>query len=101
MTEPAILLFNKYGYRLNLLNPQIRSLYDRYKYSKGLPYSMGISDEQRKEFENAVLQEYSKVYESIYGEKWHYPCHDYQRQQMNEIIDRITLNRKEDENDNC
>lgn len=92
----ALLTFNKYGYRLNLLNTQIRQLYDRYKSSQGLPYFMSISDEQRKEFENSVIREYSKLYQSIYGEKWDYPCHDYQRERMNELIDRVALNRKED-----
>ena len=96
MAERAILTSNKYGYRLNLSNSQIRQLYDRYKTSKGLPYFMSISDKQRREFENSVMQEYSKVYQSIYGEKWDYPCHDYQRERMNELIDRVTLNRKED-----
>lgn len=96
MNEPAVILNSRYGYRLNLNNFQIRQLYDRYKKSKGLPYFMGISDKQRKEFEESILKEYGKLYQSKYGEKFIYPGHDYQREQMNELINHVTLGRKEE-----
>ena len=96
MNEPAIMSANKYGYRLNLKNHQIRRLYDRYKNSKGLPYFMAISEQQRTEFEEAILSEYGKLYQQRYGEIFNYPGHDYQRQLMNELINRVTLSRKED-----
>lgn len=96
MNSPAILTYNKYGYRLNLQNHQIRRLYDRYKDSQGLPYYMSISDEQRREFENMVLTEYGKLYQNKYGEKYNYPGLNYQREQMNDLIDHVTLGRKEE-----
>ena len=96
MNSPALLTYSKYGYRLNLQNHQIRRLYDRYKNSLGLPYYMGISDEQRRSFEKMVLSEYGRLYQDKYGEKFNYPGHDYQREQMNELIDHVTLGRKED-----
>ena len=91
-----MILNGRYGYRLNLKNNQVRQLYDRYKKSKGLPYYMGISDQQRKEFEESILKEYGKLYQQRYGEKFIYPGHDFQRERLNELIDRVTLSRKED-----
>lgn len=51
---------NKYGFKLNINNKRINELYRRYKAWKGLPANMPISNEQRLEFENYVLQTLKK-----------------------------------------
>ena len=95
MNEPAVIIGNKYGYMLSLRNTQIRKLYDRYKNSKGLSYNTGLSDAQRNEFETQVLSAYNSIYKEQYGELFVYPGHDYQRERMNNIINRTELKRKE------
>lgn len=42
-------------FRLNLNNPEIRKLYDRYKVWKGLSPHMPLTDAQRYEFEEYIL----------------------------------------------
>lgn len=46
---------NKYGYRLNINNPLIYEYYERYKKWKNLNFRYPISDEQRKEFEEYMI----------------------------------------------
>ena len=48
---------NKYGYKLNLNNPKIKELYYRYKKFIGIAREIPLSDEQRREFENYILNE--------------------------------------------
>lgn len=47
---------NPYGYKLNIAHPLIRKLYFRYKDSKGIGYSIPLSDQERREFETEVIR---------------------------------------------
>ena len=46
---------NPYGFKLNLNNPKIRMLYNRYKSWKGIAEHTPLSDEERFEFEAYLL----------------------------------------------
>lgn len=45
-----------YGYRLDLNDPVIKELYDRYRRKKGIPVWCPLSDYERHEFELAVIK---------------------------------------------
>ena len=87
--EPAIILPNKAGYKLNLRNMKVRKLYDRYKAWKGISYCIALSDAQRHEFEKYALSRFAHEYEQAYGEKFIYPGHDHTRHMMNELINSM------------
>lgn len=46
---------NKYGYQVDITKPKYRELYERYKKWKGLPRWCPLSDYERLEFEEFVL----------------------------------------------
>lgn len=46
---------NKYGYKLNINNKRIREYYERYKAWKKIPLSCPLSDKERFEFEQYLL----------------------------------------------
>ena len=46
---------NPYGYRLNVSDPEIKPLYDRYKKWKDIPVWCPLSDKERLEFEDYIL----------------------------------------------
>ena len=46
---------NKYGYQVDITKPKYRNLYDRYKNWKGIPRWCPLSDYERLEFEEFVL----------------------------------------------
>lgn len=47
---------NKYGYQVNITNPKIKPLYERFKKWKGLPDWCPLSDAERFEFESFILK---------------------------------------------
>lgn len=49
-----------YGYRLDLNAPVIKELYYRYRRKKGIPVWCPLSDEERHEFELAVIRAVQK-----------------------------------------
>lgn len=49
---------NKYGYRVNILDPRILPHYERFKKSRNIPPWCPLSDEERLEFENHILNWY-------------------------------------------
>lgn len=51
----------KCEFKLNVNDPMIRPLYERYKKWKGLSPSYPLTDEQRYEFENYVLKSNKKI----------------------------------------
>ncbi len=51
---------NPYGYRVNIQNPYINSLYRRCCKAKGIPPWCPLSDEERMEFELAVIPHLEK-----------------------------------------
>lgn len=55
LTEP-----NKYGYKFNLNHPRIRTLYERYKKSKGYASTYPLSDSERFEFEEYLQKSIDK-----------------------------------------
>lgn len=46
---------NPYGYRINISHPRIRPLYDRYREWRGIPKHFPLSDQERFEFEEYIL----------------------------------------------
>lgn len=46
---------NPYGYRVDISKTKYRELYDRYKQWKGIPKWCPLSDYERLEFEEFVL----------------------------------------------
>lgn len=48
---------NPYGFRVDINDPKIRPVYERYKKWKGLPRQYPISDDERREFEAYILGE--------------------------------------------
>ncbi len=51
---------NDYGYRVNIRNPYINSLYRRFYKKQKIPMWCPLSDEQRFEFELAVIPHLKK-----------------------------------------
>lgn len=45
-----------YGYRVDISNPKMGELYERFKVYKGLPRNVPCSDSERREFEEWVLE---------------------------------------------
>ncbi len=91
MNEPALILNSKYGYKLNLNNLRVRSLYERYKKKKSIPNFVALNQIQREDFERNFIGIYSKVYLKKFGEPFLYPGHDYQRERMNALIDSLDI----------
>ena len=48
-------MVNKYGYQVDITKPKYRELYERYKKYKNIPRWCPLSDGERFEFENFVL----------------------------------------------
>lgn len=46
---------NPYGYKVDITKPKCRELYERYKKWKGIPKWCPLSDYERLEFEEFVL----------------------------------------------
>lgn len=91
MGDPAVMLPNKYGYRLNLNNAVIRAMYERYKVRENLPPHFPVSDNQRRDFEKHVLGYFAKQYRERYGEQFYYPGHDDARERINALIDETEI----------
>lgn len=51
---------NPYGYRLNINHPKIKELSDRYRRAHGLSMIWPMSDAQRLDFENIVIERIEK-----------------------------------------
>lgn len=54
--EEIMIWNNDYGYRINIMHPQIKPLYDRFKKWKGVPDWCPLSDNERFEFEEYILK---------------------------------------------
>lgn len=54
---------NKYGYKLNVNHEQLNKLYRRYKDYKGLSPTLPLTDEQRLEFEQYIMN--TKAFKQI------------------------------------
>ena len=48
---------NNYGYQVDISDPQIKPLFERYMKWKGIPSWCPLSDKERLEFESYVLGE--------------------------------------------
>lgn len=48
---------NKYGYRINIMHPKIKPLYQRFRKWKGVPDWCPLSDAERLEFESFILKQ--------------------------------------------
>ncbi len=48
---------DRYGYKVDISDPKIKPLYERYKKRKGIPSWCPLSDDERLEFESYVLGE--------------------------------------------
>lgn len=59
---PIFMPPNEYGYQVNILDPKILPLYQRFKKSKGIPPHFPCSDAERLEFEEYILNWYLKKY---------------------------------------
>ena len=46
-----------YGYQVDISDPKIKPLYERFKKWKGIPRWCPLSDEERLEFESYILKE--------------------------------------------
>lgn len=82
---PAIMLPNKYGFKVNISHPKIRILYERYKKTASKA-AYGLSDKQRLDFEEKTIEFYSRLYKKAYNEIYTYPGLPYQREQLNGLI---------------
>lgn len=51
---------NKYGYRVNILNPYIARIYDQYKEKHDIPLHFPPSDAQRLDFERIMIPHFEK-----------------------------------------
>lgn len=60
MSEEFILPMNEYGYQIDIMNPKIKPLYDRFKKWKGVPNWCPLSDCERLEFEQYILKRVRK-----------------------------------------
>ena len=58
--EPPFMENNKYGYRVNILNPYIAHIYDQYKEKHDIPLHFPPSDAQRLDFERLVIPHLEK-----------------------------------------
>lgn len=56
---------NKYGFKININHPLVRDLYIRYKRWKNIPYNVPLSDDERFDFENYMLQKKGVVKDDI------------------------------------
>ena len=45
-----------YGYKVDISNPEIKPLYERYKKWKGIPSWCPLSDAERLDFESYILR---------------------------------------------
>lgn len=59
-TEPPFMENNKYGYRVNILNPYIARIYDQYKEKHDIPLHFPPSDAQRLDFERIMIPHFEK-----------------------------------------
>lgn len=48
---------NPYGYKVDITQPKMRILYERYKKWKGIPSWCPLSDKERLEFEGYILKQ--------------------------------------------
>ena len=48
---------DNYGYQVDISDPKIKPLYERFKKWKGIPRWCPLSDEERLEFESYILKE--------------------------------------------
>lgn len=55
MAESMLICNNPYGYHINIAHPQIAPLFERFKRWKGIPRMNPLSDEERFEFEEYIL----------------------------------------------
>ena len=55
MMKITLLNDNPYGYRLDISEPDINRLYNRFKKWKGIPPWCPLSDDERREFEGYIL----------------------------------------------
>lgn len=46
---------NRYGYLLDLKDPFVRKMYDRYRKKLGIPHGCPLSDAQRVDFETTLI----------------------------------------------
>lgn len=51
---------NRYGYRLDLRNPLVAKLYQRYKNLHHIPHWCPLSDGERMDFEDQVIAWYER-----------------------------------------
>ena len=58
--EPPFMEDNKYGYRVNILNPYIANLYVRYRQKHSIPLHFPPDDAQRLDFERIVIPHLEK-----------------------------------------
>lgn len=86
----AIKLPDKYGFRLDRNHPKIDKLYERYKRTAEKA-AYGLSDAQRRDFEEKTIAFYSRLYKQKFGEDFIYPGLDYQRERINALIDMVEI----------
>lgn len=53
---------NECGYKVNITHPLIRPLYERFKEKIGCPIVYPLSDRERFQFENLIIQKFGKKY---------------------------------------
>lgn len=51
---------NRYGYKVDISDPKIKPLYERYKKWKGIPSWCPLSDKERLEFEGYIIKSNQK-----------------------------------------
>ncbi len=51
---------NPYGYKVDVNHPKIRPLYDRFKERIGRPIAYPLSDRERFQFENFIIQRFER-----------------------------------------
>lgn len=85
--EPAVILADKFGHKLNLRDHSIIKFQKLYKLKNNIPAFEWLNEERRKEFEDAIISKYSVLYKQIYGEEFVYPSDETGRARLSAIIE--------------
>lgn len=75
----------EYKHRLNLRSTWVKKQYYNYQRKHGIPEIVGLSADQRKEFEAACLSYIAYHYEQAYNTRLTYPCTPAQREAVDKI----------------
>ena len=85
--EPAVILADQFGHKLNLRDHSIIKFQKLYKQKNNIPAFEWLDEARRREFEDTIISRYSVLYKQIYGEEFVYPSNEIGRARLSAIIE--------------